>query len=84
MLFDATTINTSAALHNLELVELRELAVIAMSESAEGGPCCCQCWRWHVFGGLGKLLIRNNGFDAGRVAKVWDLSDGCGGDSHIH
>jgi hypothetical protein len=56
----------------------------AMSRSAEGGPCCCQCWRWHVFGGLGKLLIRDHGFDGVRLAKVWDLSDGCGGDTHVH
>lgn len=54
----------------------------AMSLSDEGGPCCCQCWRWHVFGGLGKLLIREQAFDARQVAEVWDLSDGCGGDEH--
>ena len=54
----------------------------AMTASAEGGPCCCKCWRWHVFGGLGKLLIREHGFDATQVAKVWDLSNGCGGDEH--
>jgi hypothetical protein len=56
----------------------------AMTKAAEGGPCCCKCWRWHVFGGLGKLLIREHGFDATRVAKVWDLSTGCGGDEHTH
>lgn len=56
----------------------------AMTLSSEKGPCCCQCWRWHVYGGLGKLLIRNHGFDGAKVAKIWDLSDGCGGDSHAH
>ena len=56
----------------------------AMKKSAEGGPCCCRCWRWHVFGGAGKLLIRERGFDAEQVARIWDLADGCGGDSHVH
>jgi hypothetical protein len=27
----------------------------AMANSDEKGPCCCQCWRWHVYGGLGSL-----------------------------
>jgi hypothetical protein len=54
----------------------------AMALSDEGGPCCCECWRWKVFGGLGKLLIRDFGFDASQVAEVWDLSDGCGGEDH--
>jgi Multicopper oxidase len=22
----------------------------AMALSSEKGPCCCQCWRWHVYG----------------------------------
>jgi hypothetical protein len=56
----------------------------AMALSSEKGPCCCQCWRWHVYGGLGKVLIRDRGFDGGNLAKVWDLSDGCGGESHVH
>jgi hypothetical protein len=56
----------------------------AMALSSEKGPCCCQCWRWHVYGGLGKLLIRDHGFDGAKLAAVWDLSDGCGGDSHVH
>ncbi len=56
----------------------------AVSLSAEKGPCCCQCWRWHVYGGLGKLLIREHRFDGRRLARVWDLSDGCGGADHIH
>jgi hypothetical protein len=56
----------------------------AMALSAEKGPCCCQCWRWHVYGGLGKLLIRDHGFDGEKLARVWDLSDGCGGEAHVH
>lgn len=56
----------------------------AMQHSEEKGPCCCQCWRWHVFGGLAKLLIREHGFTGEQVTKVWNLSDGCGGESHEH
>jgi hypothetical protein len=56
----------------------------AMTLSTEKGPCCCQCWRWHVYGGLGKLLIRDHGFDGVKLAKVWDVSDGCGGEDHVH
>jgi len=57
---------------------------LAMATSEEKGPCCCQCWRWEVFGGLGKLLIHERGFTGEQVAQVWDLSDGCGGDAHLH
>ena len=56
----------------------------ALTVSSEKGPCCCECWRWHVYGGLGKLLIRDHGFDGANLAKVWDLSDGCGGEDHVH
>jgi hypothetical protein len=56
----------------------------AMANSAEGGPCCCECWRWAVYGGLAKHLIRNRQFSGEEIARVWDLSDGCGGDSHVH
>lgn len=51
----------------------------AMANSAEQGPCCCRCWRWKVYGGLGKLLIREHGFDGPKVTEIWNLSDGCGG-----
>jgi hypothetical protein len=57
---------------------------LAMTLSTEKGPCCCECWRGHVYGGLGKLLIRDHGFDGARLARVWDLSDGCGGADHVH
>ena len=57
----------------------------AMANSSEKGPCCCKCWRWYVYGGLGKNLIRNYGFTGGQVTEVWNLSDGCGGDEeHQH
>lgn len=53
----------------------------AMENSSEKGPCCCKCWRWNTYGGLGKYLIRNHGFTGEQVTEVWNLSDGCGGDS---
>lgn len=57
----------------------------AMANSDEKGPCCCACWRWKVYGGLGKHLIREHGFTGPQVANVWDLSDGCGGGAaHEH
>lgn len=51
----------------------------AMANSDEQGPCCCRCWRWKVYGGLGKLLIREHSFDGKQVTEVWNLSNGCGG-----
>jgi hypothetical protein len=55
----------------------------AMQNSAERGPCCCQCWRWQVYGGLAKYLIRAHDFTGEQIAEIWDLSDGCGGDDHV-
>jgi hypothetical protein len=52
----------------------------AMDHSEEKGPCCCRCWRWTVYGGLAKFLIREHRFTGEQVTEVWDLSDGCGGD----
>lgn len=51
----------------------------AMANSDEKGPCCCQCWRWQVYGGLAKYLIAERGFSGERVTEVWNLSNGCGG-----
>ena len=51
----------------------------AMAHSMEKGPCCCKCWRWYVYGGLGKLLIQKYGFTGEQVTEIWNLSDGCGG-----
>jgi hypothetical protein len=56
----------------------------AMEASEEGGPCCCKCWRWEVLGGMGKVLIRDRNMDSKTLARIWDLTDGCGGDSHVH
>jgi hypothetical protein len=51
----------------------------AMQHSEEHGPCCCHCWRWHVYGGLAKVLIRGREFTGEQVMEIWNLSDGCGG-----
>lgn len=56
----------------------------AMEHSSEKGPCCCKCWRWYTYGGLGKILITRYGFTGEQVTDVWNLSDGCGGDSEHH
>jgi hypothetical protein len=57
----------------------------AMEHSHEKGPCCCKCWRWYVYGGLGKLLITKYNFTGEQVTELWDLSDGCGGaGDHAH
>lgn len=56
----------------------------AMEASEEGGPCCCKCWRWEVLGGMGKVLVRDRNMDSKTLARIWDLTDGCGGDSHVH
>lgn len=53
----------------------------AMANSHEKGPCCCKCWRWFVYGGLGKYLIKNYHFTGEQVTDIWNLSDGCGGNS---
>lgn len=57
----------------------------AMENSHEKGPCCCKCWRWYVYGGLGKLLIKNYNFSGEQLTEIWNLSDGCGGaGDHLH
>lgn len=56
----------------------------AMQNSHEKGPCCCKCWRWYVYGGLGKYLIKNHGFTGEQLTELWNLSDGCGGDNEHH
>ncbi len=57
----------------------------AMTHSDEKGPCCCKCWRWQVYGGLGKYLIKHYQFTGEQLTEVWNLSDGCGGgDEHHH
>lgn len=56
----------------------------AIKLSKEGGPCCCKCWRWYAFEGLAKYLITKYSFTAQQIAEVWELEDGCGGESHTH
>jgi hypothetical protein len=51
----------------------------AMANSEEKGPCCCPCWRWKLYGGLAKYLIREHDFTGKQIVDVWNLSDGCGG-----
>ena len=71
--------------YGLELTQEEQKAYdYAMVNSSEKGPCCCQCWRWYVYGGLGKYLIKTHGFTGAQVTQVWDLSDGCGGDEEHH
>ena len=59
--------------------EQQKIYDFAMANSDEKGPCCCRCWRWKVYGGLAKLLIREHAFDGKQVTEVWNLSNGCGG-----
>ena len=71
--------------YDMELTAEEQAAYdYAMANSNEKGPCCCKCWRWYVYGGLGKLLIQKYGFTGEEVAEVWNLSDGCGGDNTHH
>jgi hypothetical protein len=51
----------------------------AMNMTADKGPCCCHCWRWHTTTGLAKYLIADQRFSAAEVASVTDLVNGCGG-----
>ena len=42
----------------------------AMNNSDEKGPCCCRCWRWNIYGGLGKFLIKEYKFTGKQVTEV--------------
>lgn len=69
------------AYYDIELTAEEQKAYdYAMQNSDEKGPCCCKCWRWFVYGGLGKLLIQKYGFTGEQITEVWNLSDGCGGE----
>lgn len=71
--------------YDLKLTPAEQTAYdYAMEHADEKGPCCCKCWRWFVYGGLGKKLIREGGFTGEEITKVWNLSDGCGGDEEHH
>jgi hypothetical protein len=58
----------------------------AMAHSDMEGPCCCQCWRWKVYGGLGKYLIRTRHYTGQQVVDLWNVGQGCGGptDTKMH
>ena len=77
---DASLAKRLKAYYDVELIVKEQQAYdYAMTNSHEKGPCCCRCWRWYVYGGLGKLLIQQYGFTGEQVTEVWNLSDGCGG-----
>ncbi len=83
---DAGLAQTLKGYYDMELTPDEQVRYdYAMEHSQEKGPCCCKCWRWFVYGGLGKYLIREYGFTGEQVTQVWNLSDGCGGDEdHSH
>jgi hypothetical protein len=58
----------------------------AMEHSDMEGPCCCKCWRWKVYGGLGKYLIHARHFTGQQVTDLWNVGQGCGGpvDTKMH
>ena len=71
--------------YDMELtLEEQQVYDYAMANSNEKGPCCCKCWRWYVYGGLAKYLIKDYKFTGEQITEVWNLSDGCGGDSEHH
>jgi hypothetical protein len=51
----------------------------AMAHSDMKGPCCCQCWRWKVYGGLGKFLIHEHHYTGQQLVDLWNIAQGCGG-----
>lgn len=78
---DAGLATKMIAAYSIALTPAQQAAYdYAMQHSEEKGPCCCKCWRWHAYGGLAKLLIRDHGFTGPQVTEVWNLSNGCGGD----
>ena len=76
----AGTAREAMSYYDVQLADTEQQAYdYAMANSDEKGPCCCECWRWTVYGGLAKLLIHEHGFTGEQIVKVWNLSDGCGG-----
>lgn len=51
----------------------------AVADSPEKGYCCCKCWRWYVYEGLSKYLVREKHFTSGQITDILANSDGCGG-----
>ena len=77
---DASLAKKLKAYYDVQLTPDEQKAYdYAMANSMEKGPCCCKCWRWYVYGGLGKLLIQKYHFTGEQVTEIWNLSDGCGG-----
>ena len=77
---DATLAKQLKTYYDVELTPEQQKAYdYAMANSMEKGPCCCKCWRWYVYGGLGKLLIQKYNFTGEQITEIWNLSDGCGG-----
>lgn len=64
--------------------EQQEIYDKAVELSPEGGPCCCKCWRWYAFEGMGKKLITDYDWSSEELAELWSLTDGCGGADHEH
>jgi len=58
----------------------------AMQHSDMQGPCCCKCWRWKAYGGLGKYLIRVRRYSGQQLVDLWNVGQGCGGatDTKMH
>ena len=58
----------------------------AMEHSDMQGPCCCKCWHWKVYGGLGKYLIRTRHYTGQQLVDLWNIGQGCGGavDTKMH
>ena len=58
----------------------------AMEHSDMQGPCCCKCWRWKVYGGLGKYLIHTRHYTGQQLTDLWNVGQGCGGpvDTKMH
>ncbi len=46
----------------------------AMEHSDMQGPCCCKCWRWKVYGGLGKYLIRTRHYTGQQATSTFGMS----------
>lgn len=83
---EAGLAKTLLSYYDMPLTEEEQKAYdFAMQNSNEKGPCCCKCWRWYVYGGLGKYLIKELKFTGEQVTEVWNLSDGCGGEGdHVN
>jgi hypothetical protein len=65
---------------NITLLPLQQAVYDrAISMTRDKGPCCCQCWRWYMTRGLAKSLIAQHHLDSATVAKIIDLTNGCGG-----